>query len=162
MQLGSKSHQFNRPVDPYVQPGNPASGLLPGIHDGSPGEHGQGDHRVQAYNFRMCMTDDPANRVAWPKPHGYDPLRYELLLRYIQAGTWDVLGNNQPMPNHKTDTNNNGGFSTDNIGMNYDYPDGDYATRRADLERARHVPARLDVFSGQRSARAGENPDSDQ
>lgn len=129
VQLGSRSHQFNRPVDPYIKPGDPASGLLPGIHPGGPGEQGQGDKRVQAYNFRMCMTDDPGNRLAWPQPEGYDPLRYELLLRYIKTGTFDVLGNNQPMPNRKTDTNNNGGFATDNIGMNYDYPDGDYATR---------------------------------
>ncbi len=122
-------HQFNKPVDPYRTPGDPASGLLPGIHDGEPGEEGAGDHRVQAYNFRICMTDAPENRIAFPKPDGYDPLRYELMLRYMQAGVFDVFGNNQPMPNRKTDTNNNGGFSSDNINMNYDYPDGDYATR---------------------------------
>ncbi|HEX3656918.1 MAG TPA: FAD-dependent oxidoreductase [Pirellulales bacterium] len=129
VQLGSKKHQFKLPVDPYRTPGDPTSGLLPGIHAGSPGEHGQGDRRVQAYNFRMCMTDAPENRLPFPKPAGYDPLRYELLLRYMQAGEWDVIGNNAPMPNRKTDTNNNGAVSTDNIGMNYDYPDGDYATR---------------------------------
>lgn len=129
VQLGSKKHQFNAPVDPYVVPGDPKSGLLPGVHAGGPGEHGQGDRRVQAYNFRMCMTDDPANRLPFPKPAGYDPLRYELLRRYIEAGVFDALGSNLPMPNRKTDTNNNGAFSTDNIGMNYDYPDGDYATR---------------------------------
>ena len=129
VQLGSKKHQFNVRVDPYVKPGDPASGLLPGIHSGSPGDHGQGDRRVQAYNFRMCLTDDPANRLPFAKPPGYDPLRYELLRRYIEAGVFDALGSNLPMPNRKTDTNNNGAFSTDNIGMNYDYPDGDYATR---------------------------------
>ena len=129
VQLGSKKHQFNAPVDPYVVPGDPASGLLPGIHAGGPGEHGQGDRRVQAYNFRMCLTDDLANRLPFPKPAGYDPLRYELLRRYIEAGVFDALGSNLPMPHRKTDTNNNGAFSTDNIGMNYDYPDGDYTTR---------------------------------
>lgn len=129
VQLGSKKHQFNAPVDPYVVPGDPNSGLLPGIHSDGPGEHGQGDRRVQAYNFRMCLTDDPANRLPFPKPAGYDALRYELLGRYIEAGVFDALGSNLPMPNRKTDTNNNGAFSTDNIGMNYDYPDGDYATR---------------------------------
>ena len=129
VQLGSKKHQFNAPVDPYVVPGDPESGLLPGVHPGGPGEQGQGDRRVQAYNFRMCMTDDAANRLPFPKPAGYDPLRYELLRRYIDAGVFDALGSNLPMPNRKTDTNNNGAFSTDNIGMNYDYPDGDYATR---------------------------------
>ncbi|MGH7139732.1 MAG: FAD-dependent oxidoreductase [Pirellulales bacterium] len=129
VQLGSKKHQFRVAVDPYVTPGDPASGLLPGIHSGVAGQHGEGDRRVQAYNFRMCLTDDPANRLPFPKPPGYDPLRYELLRRYIAAGVFDALGSNLPMPNRKTDTNNNGAFSTDNIGMNYDYPDGDYATR---------------------------------
>lgn len=130
VQLGSKKHQFKVPVDPYLTPGEPASGLLPGIKAEGPGDHGQGDRRVQAYNFRLCLTDEPANRIAFPKPAGYNPLRYELLLRYIQAGVFDALGSNLPMPNHKTDLNNNGAFSSDNIGMNYDYPDGDYAKRQ--------------------------------
>ncbi len=123
------SHQFNKPVDPYVKPGDPSSGLLPGVHGDSPGEEGQGDRRVQAYCFRMCLTDVPGNRLPFPKPEGYDPRRYELYLRYIQAGWRDVWGNHKLMPNRKTDTNNHGAFSTDNIGMNYGYPDGDYATR---------------------------------
>lgn len=122
-------HQFMKPVDPYVKPGDASSGLLPGIHVGDPGRDGDGDNRVQAYNFRMCLTDAPENRVPFPKPVGYDPLRYELLLRYIQAGVWDAFCSNLPMPNRKSDCNNCGAFSTDNIGMNYDYPDGDYATR---------------------------------
>jgi hypothetical protein len=122
-------HQFKVKVDPYLTPGDPASGLLPGVHGGDPGRKGEGDHRVQAYNFRMCLTDVPENRVPFPKPAGYDPLRYELCLRTILAGQWDGLGNPIMMPNRKTDTNNNGAFSSDNIGMNYDYPDGDYATR---------------------------------
>ncbi|MGC6426243.1 MAG: FAD-dependent oxidoreductase [Akkermansiaceae bacterium] len=127
----ARSHQFFHPVDPYLIPGDPKSGLLPGIHGEDPGEEGAGDHRVQAYCFRMCLTDDPSNRVPFPKPDGYDPLRYELYLRYIQQGWRTVWGNHKDMPNRKTDTNNHGGFSTDNIGMNYDYPDGDYATREA-------------------------------
>jgi hypothetical protein len=122
-------HQFTKPVDPYIKAGDSSSGLLPGLHAGGPGEDGAGDTRVQAYNFRICMTDVPENRIPFPKPDGYDPLRYELLLRYMQAGVFDLFGNNQWMPNRKTDTNNNGGFSSDNIGMNYDYPEGDYATR---------------------------------
>ena len=55
------------------------------------------------------MTDVPDNRIPLPKPEGYDPHRYELLLRYIEAGGWDALGSITPMPNRKTDTNNNGG-----------------------------------------------------
>ncbi|MFT4549453.1 MAG: hypothetical protein ACI9MB_003427, partial [Verrucomicrobiales bacterium] len=125
----ARKHQFNADVDPYIVPGDPKSGLLPGVHGGDPGEQGAGDHRVQAYCFRMCLTDDPDNRVAFPKPEGYDPMRYELYLRYINMGWRTVWGNHKDMPNRKTDTNNDGAFSTDNIGMNYDYPDGDYATR---------------------------------
>ena len=129
VQLGSKTHQFKVPIDPFKTPGDPTSGLLWGIQPEGPGRHGEGDHRVQAYNFRMCLTDEPANRLAWTKPDGYDPARYELLLRYIQAGHFDVMGSNLLVTPHKTDTNNNGGFATDNIGQNYEYPDGDYATR---------------------------------
>jgi ribulose 1,5-bisphosphate synthetase/thiazole synthase len=124
-------HQFTVPVDPYVVPGDLSSGLLPGIQPGPLGKTGEGDTRVQAYNFRMCMTDVPKNRIPWPKPEGYHPLRYELLLRYINAGGGYGLGAIAPMPNRKTDTNNAGAVSTDNIGMNYGYPDGDYTTREA-------------------------------
>lgn len=132
VQLGSKTHQFKVPIDPYVIPGDPQSGLLPGIQSEGPGEHGTGDKRVQAYNFRMCLTDIKENQLPFPKPMGYEPQRYELLLRYLQAGVWDAFGPKGSivmMPNRKTDTNNNGGFSTDNIGMNYEYPDGDYNVR---------------------------------
>lgn len=123
------SHQFIKLVDPYVKPGDPSSGLLPGVHGQSPGVEFAGDHRVQAYNFRMCTTDVAAIRRDWPKPKNYDPMRYEILLRNFEAGDNRVPWNPVWMPNRKTDTNNNFAFSTDNIGMNYDYPDGDYATR---------------------------------
>lgn len=125
----AKYHQFDRPVDPYVKPGDPASGLLPGVQPGGPGAEGQGDRRVQAYCFRMCMTDAPDNRRPWPKPEGYDPQRYELLLRNFEAGDLREPWLPAWMPNRKTDTNNRFAISTDNIGMNYDYPEGDYATR---------------------------------
>jgi hypothetical protein len=126
----AKSHQFTNKISPYVVPDDPASGLLPRIHDGSPGEEGAGDHRIQAYNFRLCMTNVPANRVPFPKPASYDPLDYELLLRDLQAGSRHVFGKFDPAPNGKTDTNNHGSFSTDNIGMNYDYPEASYERRR--------------------------------
>ncbi len=125
----ARYHQFEDPVSAYVKPGEPSSGILPCLHDDSPGVDGEADHRVQAYNFRMCLTDVPENRVPFPKPAGYDPLRYELALRYYETGWARVFGNNQWMPNRKTDMNNHGGFSTDNIGRNYDYPEADYATR---------------------------------
>lgn len=130
IQFGQPYHNFKVPVDPYNVPGDPSSGLLPGISSDDPGEHGRGDGRIQAYNFRMCLTTKPGNRRPFPKPKGYDPNRYTLLLRYIEAGVWDALQLSTALPNWKTDTNNNGGFSTDNIGMNYEWPEGDAATRR--------------------------------
>jgi hypothetical protein len=78
----------------------------------------------------MTLTDVEANRLPIPKPEGYDPERYELLRRYIDAGVFDALSLNSPMPNRKTDVNNHGAFSSDHIGANYAYPDGDYATRQ--------------------------------
>jgi hypothetical protein len=126
----AKKHQFKHPVDPYIVHGDPASGLLPGIHEGGPGVEGRGDHRVQAYNFRMCLTKVPENRVAFEQPEGYDPLRYELLARYLVGDRSQVFKLFSLIPNAKTDTNNYGAFSTDNIGMNYDYPDGSYERRR--------------------------------
>jgi hypothetical protein len=125
----ARHHQFDEPIDPYVVPGDPSSGLLPRVGGHDPGQDGDGDHRVQAYCFRMCLTDVPENRVPYPRPEGYDPLQYEVLLRYIDAGWRRIFGNHQKMPNRKSDTNNHGAFSTDNIGMNYEYPDGDYETR---------------------------------
>ena len=125
-------HQFSKPIDPYVKPGDPSSGLLPGVTAGGPGQEGTADKRIQAYCFRMCLTDVAANRLPFPKPEGYDPLRYELLLRTILAEAnpyGDLYFMESRMPNGKTDSNNKGPFSTDNIGMNYDYPEGDYATR---------------------------------
>ena len=130
----ARSHQFRNKIDPYVVPGDPSSGLLPRIHEGGPGEEGSGDHRVQAYNYRVCMTNDPSNRVPFPKPEGYDVKQYELLLRALKAGSRHVFGKFDPAPNKKTDTNNHGSFSTDNIGMNYDYPTATYERRREILK----------------------------
>jgi FAD dependent oxidoreductase len=126
---GAVSHQFSKRVDPYVRPGDPSSGLLPGVTAKPAGKDGDGDHRIQAYNFRMCTTDAPDNRLPWPKPASYDERDFELLLRNCDAGDTRVPWAPTPMPNRKTDTNNNFAISTDFIGMNYDYPDGDYATR---------------------------------
>ncbi len=125
----ARSHQFKSPVSPYVVADDPKSGLLPRIHAGSPGEEGQGDHRIQAYCYRLCLTKVEANRVPFAKPQGYDPVQYELLARYLATGWRDVFKKFDPITNLKTDTNNRGGFSTDNIGMNYDYPEGSYEQR---------------------------------
>jgi hypothetical protein len=125
----ARSHQFIKKVDPYVKPGDPTSGLLPRVDAGSPGVDGEGDRRVQAYNYRLCATDRPDNRRPWPKPDGYNEKQYELLLRNFEAGDHRLPWNPLLMPNRKTDSNNNFAFSTDDIGMSYDYPEGDYATR---------------------------------
>lgn len=130
----AKYHQFEQPVSPYVAPDDPSSGLLPRVHDEGPGEEGAGDHRIQAYCFRMCLTKVPENRVAFPQPEGYDAMQYELLARLLTAGWETVFRKFDPIPNAKTDTNNYGGFSTDNIGMNYDYPEASYE-RRAEIIR---------------------------
>lgn len=126
-------HHFmvlDQPIDPYWVPGDPSSGLLPRISPDHPGEKGEGDHRVQAYCFRTCMTNHPENRIPFPKPEGYDSTQYELLVRIFDAGWREWFGKFDAIPNRKTDTNNHGPFSSDNIGMNYDYPEASYERRR--------------------------------
>lgn len=129
-------HQFTVPVDPYVKPGDPSSGLLPMIQPGNGGVPGEGDLRVQTYNYRLCFTTNDTLRLPLEKPAKYDPARYELLARYLEAlvaaGRKPKLSefwNPISVPNGKTDINNNGGFSTDFIGMNYDYPEASYGKR---------------------------------
>ena len=117
-------------VSPYVVPGDPKSGVLPRVSAEPPGVLGEGDQRVQAYCYRMCLTDQPDNRIPFTKPAGYDPKQYELLARVYAAGWTETFGKFDPIPNHKTDTNNHGPFSTDDIGMNYDYPEASYERRR--------------------------------
>jgi hypothetical protein len=120
-------------VSPYVVPGDPTSGLLPRISPEPPGAYGAADLRIQAYCYRMCLTDHGPNRIPFAKPDGYDPAQYELLVRIYAAGWRETFDKYDPIPNHKTDTNNHGPMSTDNIGMNYDYPEATYERRRAIL-----------------------------
>lgn len=126
-------HQFPNGIDPYKTPGNPASGLLWGISAATLQATGSGDTCVQAYNYRICLTNDPANMVPITQPANYDPARYELLARLIKSQPKKVTFNDyfivSRMPNNKTDINNRNGFSTDMIGANYAYPNADYATR---------------------------------
>jgi len=133
----ARFHQFAAGVDPYVEKGKPASGLLPFLDPAGPGQEGAGDKRVQAYCYRMCLTDHPGNRIPFAKPEGYDPQWYELLLRNFEAGEAGLPWINSSMPNRKTDTNNRTGFSTDFIGQNYGYPEASYAGR-AEIA-ARHL-----------------------
>ena len=159
-------HQFQVSV-----PARDASGwLLPEMSAEPKGVSGSADTKLQAYNFRVCMTQREDNRVPLPKPAGYDPGRFALLAKMLAAmdvikqkaaadaagperrgdpknrlmqpwSLWDVM-KPDPIPNGKTDTNNNGAFSTDYIGGNYDYADGDYATR------ARIWQAHVDYVQG--------------
>lgn len=121
-------------ISPYVVPGDPKSGVLPRVSAKPPGEYGAGDDKVQAYCYRMCLTDHPENRIPFAKPEGYDPKQYELLARIYAAGWKETFHKFDPVPNRKTDTNNHGPFSTDNIGMNYDYPEASYERRREILK----------------------------
>lgn len=132
-------HQFTVRVSPYDAMGK----LLPEVSAHPKGKVGQADKKVQAYNFRLCMTDVPQNRVPFPRPANYTPKRYELLARMLKA----MVEKNgrvprmvevmkpDPLPNGKTDTNNNGAFSTDYIGGNWDYPEASYQ-RRAEIWQA--------------------------
>ena len=134
-------HQFRVAVSPFDAAGQ----LLPEVTPRTNDAVGAADKRVQAYNFRLCMTQTAENRVPWPVPARYEPARYELLARYLPAFEKELgrpLGINDVMKadllqNGKTDTNNNGAFSTDYIGGSYDYPEGSYGTR-ARIRRA-HV-----------------------
>ncbi|TWT51167.1 Xanthan lyase precursor [Rubripirellula amarantea] len=123
-------HYFAQKVDPYVVPGDPSSGLLPKISDQPPGEKGSGDKRIQAYCFRMCLSNHPDNRIPFAKPADYNAGDYALLSRALAVETHDLFSKFDLMPNRKTDTNNHGPFSTDNIGMNYDYPEATYERRQ--------------------------------
>lgn len=150
----SKNHQFNKGVSPYVKPGDPSSGLLPYVEPDTDEPDGTGDGRVQAYCFRMCLTDEPSNRIPFVKPEGYNPQNYELLLRNLEAidpetfvkkaaKFWEFMPwINSRMPNRKTDTNNRSGFSTDFIGQNHAWPEASYK------EREKILKAHLDYQMG--------------
>ena len=126
-------HQFTVDIPARDENGK----LLPEISPDPPGEIGSPDRKVQAYNFRLILTDDPSNQVPFPKPPDYRPERYELLARMLKAMTakngtaprFNNVTGPGPIPNRKADFNNSGAFSTDYIGKNYDYPDGSYKRR---------------------------------
>jgi len=126
----SGGHQFSKPVDPYVVPGDSKSGLLPRISQEPMGSNGDGDGRIQAYNFRMFFEKDG---LPFPKPAGYDSSQYALLVRYMAAG--GSFG----IPLKSGDVNNDGAFSTDNIGANYSWPDGPGRDETKPVPVQRHV-----------------------
>ena len=148
VQTGVLHHQhwFWENISPYKIPGDSTSGLLPKISKEPPGEYGTADNKIQAYCFRLCMTNNDENRKPFPKPKNYDPSQYELLLRSLLTGRKDFFRKFDPIPNYKTDTNNHGPFSSDNIGMNYDYPDASYQKRRAIIEEHKNYQMGLLYF----------------
>ncbi|MDX9972280.1 MAG: FAD-dependent oxidoreductase [FCB group bacterium] len=124
----SNYHQFPQPVSPYDAEGK----LLPLFQEGEAGAIGSGDSKVQAYNFRLCLTPRKDNQVPFPKPAGYDPARYEILKRFLASAPdtplkkiWGI----GYVPNEKTDVNNNGPVSTDYIGGSWEYPEASYEKR---------------------------------
>ena len=144
--MNAAHHNFIEGVDPYIKKGDPKSGLLPFINPGKPGVEGAADHRIQAYCYRMTLTNHPDNRIPFSKPSGYQEIEYELLFRNYETakgplekmysyGDPLVPWINSKMPNRKTDTNNQKGFSTDFIGQNYLYPEASYEERKKIAER---------------------------
>ena len=150
VQLRDK-HQFSHAVDPYVEAGNPQSGVLPDIIERDAAPDGSGDGKIQAYNFRVCMTDDPDLKNQWQKSVGFRELDYELARRWFNAEKdnyndqlpnyanhpagvpkkFDVLTQRTARGFYKTDTNNHGAVSSDYIGSNYGWPEASYAQREA-------------------------------
>jgi hypothetical protein len=127
-------HQFPDGIDPYLIPGKPESGLCWGVSPETLAAQGTGDKKVQTYNFRICLTNNPSNRLEITRPAGYDSTRYELVARVMARNPQNGLNWNylkwDELPNQKTDINNSGPFSTDMIGVNYQYPEANYATRQ--------------------------------
>ena len=127
-------YQFCRlPISPYVVEDDPSSGLLPEISPHKPGAKGEGDHRVQAYNFRMILTDKP-DRIPFRKPAGYDPARYSLLARFLNfdpSVNWTLGYTKKPMTDgpvqmRNGDSNNAGSFSSDLVDGSHRWPDGTF------------------------------------
>ncbi len=123
-------HYFKTAISPYKIEGDPTSGLLPEISADPPGAYGSADHRIQAYCFRMCLSNHPENRIPFARPEGYDSTRYELFARVYKNGYNETFAKYDLIPNRKTDTNNHGPFNTDYLGKNYDYPEAGYERRR--------------------------------
>lgn len=147
-----EGHQFPDGIDPYKKSGDKNSGVLWGIDTATLAATGSGDKKVQAYNYRICLTNNSDNKIEIKRPANYDSSRYELLLRLFakqpakrKLNDYFIISN---MPNNKTDINNRGGFSSDMIGMNYGYPEGTYAQRAAIIKQHEEYTKGLLYFYG--------------
>src|SRR5210317_1291065 len=124
-------HNFKHlKIDPFKVKGKPKSGILPKISTETIGKNGLGDQKVEAYCYRLCLTKVEGNKIPFFKPEGYDPMDYEILGRVYEKGWDETFHKFDAIPNGKTDVNNHGPFSFDNIGMNYDYPEASYKRRK--------------------------------
>lgn len=127
-------HQFKFKLSAY----GPDGKLLPEISAGPLAPPGSADHEVQSCNFRLILTKDRHNQVPYPKPSNYDPHKYQLLANYIhgfmqhygRVPRFNELTLQVGIPNHKTDFNNMGPFSTDYIGKDWTLPNASYAERK--------------------------------
>lgn len=139
---GDKDH-FIKNVDPYVTPGDPNSGLLPTVFKIDNLTNGQGDRKIQAYNYRVCLTTDPKLRIPIERPAGYRAIDHELLLRNFEAGDHRVPGLIEPLAGSgsKVDWNSMHAVGSDYAGANWDYPEADYQRRR-EIEAAHQVYVR--------------------
>jgi len=151
VQTGVLHHRHNfgmlkQPVSPYIVPDDSKSGVIWGVSAQSPGVFGAGDKKVQAYCYRLCLTDLPENRVPISKPAGYDASHYELLLRIFATGWRETFNKFDPLPNRKTDVNNHGPMGFDFIGGNYDYPEASYERRREIVRAHRNYQQGLLYF----------------
>lgn len=128
VQLHDK-HQFDCDISPYIKDGDSSSGFLPFVSDKPLKKIGSGDNLIQAYNFRVCMTNNPDNLKPFVQPENYNPENYELCARWLKKTKLDIFHKFDLITKDKTDTNNNGAFSTDFIGGNYGFPNGSYEER---------------------------------
>lgn len=151
-----KDH-FIKEVDPYLKPGEPESGLLPHINNMPDLKNGQGDKKIQAYNYRVCLTTDPANRIPIEKPLGYREIDHELLLRNFDAGDPRLPALVEPLagPGKKVDWNNMHAVGSDYVGANYEYPEASYERRR-EIEKQHETYIRGFLWTMSNSPRVPE------
>ncbi|WP_186775489.1 FAD-dependent oxidoreductase [Rubripirellula tenax] len=153
---GDKDH-FIVDVDPYIVPGKPDSGLLPHVHKIEGLTNGQGDRKIQAYNYRLCLTSDPTLRIPLDKPAGYRAIDHELLLRNFEAGDsrLPALIDGLAGSASKVDWNNMHAVGSDYDGANWDYPEATYEERR-EIEEAHELYIRGFLWTLSNSPRVPE------
>ncbi|MFK7851052.1 MAG: FAD-dependent oxidoreductase [Akkermansiaceae bacterium] len=154
---GDKDH-FTKDVDPFIKPGDPESGLLPRVFKIDGLTNGQGDKKIQAYNYRVCLTTDPTNRIPIEKPAGYREIDHELLLRNFEAGDTRLPALIEPLegPGKKVDWNNMHAVGSDYAGANWEYPEASYE-RRLEIEKAHENYIRGFLWTMGNSPRVPEN-----